>query len=205
MGTDRFLKWARPVAVSGAVFAILAFALVVINEATSQGEVQSMASAKADAAGILSLLGAVALLVSVVALFVRTGKELPAGGGIAFLVVLLGAALTTASVGTLALVVPHLAENAPEIALNPPALVPATFIVSGLVMGIGGIALAISLRRADLFPRWMTTLLIVASVIGIAPLPARFFVFAAAVAAMLVSGSGAPERVEVRAASAGLS
>lgn len=201
MGTERFLKWATPVAVLAAVLAVVSFGLVVINEATARGATQAMATTTSDVAGMLSLLAAMALLVSIVALFVRTGTKLSLAGGGAFLVVLLGAALTTASMGTLALVVPHLAEKAPHIALNPPALVPAAFILSGFIMSIGGIAWAIALRRTDLFPRWQTTFLIVGSVICMAPLPARFFVFAAASAALLSSRLDAPARVETSALS----
>jgi hypothetical protein len=69
----------------------------------------------------------------------------------------------------------------PELVSDPPAAVPPTFIFSGVVMGICGIVLAVGLRRAAVAPRAVTTLLIVAAVITMVPLPSRFFLLSVAV------------------------
>ncbi|WP_148571919.1 hypothetical protein [Nocardioides caldifontis] len=101
-------------------------------------------------------------------------------------VLLLGTAATTGAAATLALVVPALAERAPDVATDPPAAVPATFILSGVVMGISGIAMTLRIRSAvPSLPRPVFLLMLVGSVVAILPLPSRFFLLAFGIAALL--------------------
>lgn len=99
---------------------------------------------------------------------------------------LLGAAATTGGAATLALVVPTIVDRLPELATDPPAAVPATFIISSIVMGISGIGLSLRLRASlPGLPRPVFLLMIVGSVVAILPLPSRFFLLAIGVAALL--------------------
>jgi hypothetical protein len=104
----------------------------------------------------------------------------------AWAVLLLATVAAAGGAATLALVVPTVAERLPELATNPPASVPATFIISGLVMGVTGVVLGLGLRRvAPELPRWTVNLFIVGSVVAIVPLPSRYFLLAFGVAAVL--------------------
>lgn len=142
-----------------------------------------MSSTAAQLLGWGGFAAACALVLGIAGL----GDRLAAGVQQAWwAVLLLGTAATTGAAATLALVVPTLADRAPEIATDPPAAVPATFVISGLVMGVSGIALALRLRT-DLpaLPRAVFLLLVVGSVVAILPLPSRFFLLAAGVAVLL--------------------
>lgn len=142
-----------------------------------------MSSTAAQLLGWGGFAAACALVLGIAGL----GDRLAAGVQQAWwAVLLLGTAATTGAAATLALVVPTLADRAPEIATDPPAAVPATFVISGLVMGVSGIALALRLRT-DLpaLPRAAFLLLVVGSVVAILPLPSRFFLLAAGVAVLL--------------------
>jgi hypothetical protein len=111
---------------------------------------------------------------------------------------LLGTAATTGAAATLALVVPALADRAPELASNPPVAVPATFIISGVVMGVSGILLALRVRASNpTLSRSVFLLLVVGSVVAILPLPSRFFLLAFGVAALLRHFDADPQSEEV--------
>lgn len=133
--------------------------------------------------GAVAFLGALLLVAALVGAALRTAPVL-GGAGIAGLV---GAALAVAamagSTATL-LLVPALSERAPDIVVDPPAVVPALFISSGLLLGISVIAMAVSLRRAAVLPAWTTRLLLAAGVVTIVPLPSRYFLVALALGAI---------------------
>lgn len=150
-----------------------------------------MGSPPAVLGGWLSFVAAALLMVGVSGLAVRFTAGLSAAGVAGLAVLSFATAMTVGAASTLALVVPTLADKAPSIAADPPAAVPATFILSGLAMGVSGIVLAVALRRAaPWLPRWSTALLIVGSVVTIVPLPSRYFLLAFAVAALLGSSQG---------------
>ena len=97
----------------------------------------------------------------------------------------LAASVMAGAAATLPLVVVGIVDRAPELIESPPAMVPATFILSGVALGGAGIWLAVLLRRRSSLPSWCTTLLIAASVLAIVPLPSRQFLLGFAVAALL--------------------
>lgn len=182
---ERFVQWARPITLVGVVLGVISFAAIVAVEVGSGGDVGAMSSPAAVSASWLSFVGTVAMLVGVIAVLLAVGDRLGAGGAGAGLIVVVGACMSIATAATLALVVPHLSMHAPDIAINPPAAVPATHIASGFVTAVGGIWLAMALRRAGVVPGWVRTMLIVVSVVGIAPLPARFLLLTAALSVVL--------------------
>lgn len=182
--TTRFVRIARSAALLGGIAAAVSMAMVLGGE-ISRGE-EFMGSSLAVLAGWLSFLAACLLVLGLTGFAVTFVPVLSAVGVTALAVLMIATAVTTGAASTLALVVPTLVERAPEIATDPPAAVPASFILSGLVMGVCGIVLAVALRRSlPLLPGWATPLMIVASVLTIVPLPSRYFLLALAVAALL--------------------
>lgn len=182
--TSRFVRLARNAALLGGGAAFISLAMVLGGE-TARGEA-FMGSSLAVLAGWLSFVAACLLVLGLAGLAVRFVPVLSGSGTIALAVLVVATAVTAGAASTLALVVPTLVERAPAIAHDPPAAVPASFIFSGLVMGVCGIVLAVALRRAlpDL-PGWAAPLLIIASVVTIVPLPSRYFLLAFSVAALL--------------------
>ncbi|MDQ4052384.1 MAG: hypothetical protein M3237_06745 [Actinomycetota bacterium] len=173
----------RNAALVGGVLALGSLVAVLGGEIT-QGE-DFMGSTTAVVAGWAGFAAAGVLVLGLVGVVVRHAGLLGRGGRAALWVLLLASTVMVGASSTLAVVVPALVERAPDIADNPPAAVPATFILSGVVMGVSGVVLAVALRRIEAAPSWVTTLLIVASVVTIVPLPSRFFLLAFAVAALL--------------------
>lgn len=194
------LRWARAGALTSGVLATLSMVGVLAGEVL-QGE-DFMASAAAQGLGWAGFVAACALALAVAGLGLVLRNVLTPGMVRAWGVLVLATAATAGAAATLALVVPTLADQAPDLATEPPAAVPATFILSGLVMGVSGVVLGVALRRAvPALPRWVVNLFVVGSVVAILPLPSRFFLLALGVAAVLGqldprSESGAEEAGE---------
>lgn len=97
----------------------------------------------------------------------------------------LAATLMAGAAATLPLVVVGTHERYPDLVDEPPVAVPATYILAGFALAAAGIALAVALRRAGSAPGRTTTFLVAASVVAMVPLPAKHFLLAFAVAALL--------------------
>ena len=180
----QFLGIARGAAYSAGVTGAASLVLALGSEIV--GGETLMDSPVATLAGWLGYIGAALLVLGIAGFIVRFTRELPAGAVVAASVMLFATAITVGSSATLALLVPSLAEAAPELAASPPAVVPATFILSGAVMGICGVVVAAGLRRsAPWLPRAAQALLIAGSVVAVLPLPSRYFVLALAVAVLI--------------------
>ena len=172
---------ARRAALAAGVIGLVAGSLAIGGE-VAQGE-EFMGSALAEVAGWLSFASPALLVVALVGVAVRWGARLTRGGATALLVLAFATAATVGAAATLALVVPALVDVAPEMAVSPPASVPATFIISGLVMAASGIALAISLRPH--LTKGQFRLLVIGSVVAMLPLPSRSFLLALALTPVL--------------------
>lgn len=173
----------RHAAFTAGALGLVALVIVLGGEAT-QGT-DFMGSGLAEVTGWIAFTSACLLVLGIAGLAARYGDHLTATGRAALSVLTVATAATVGATATLALVVPALVERAPDIADNPPASVPAVFILSGLAMGAGGLVLARDLRGA--VSRGTMTLLVVASVVAMVPLPSRFFLLAFAVAVLLGS------------------
>lgn len=171
--------------VAGGALSLASLVAVFAGEA-GQGADAFITSTLAKAAGFAGFFGACLLVVGLVGLAVRYAPILGSGARAALGVMAFATSVAAGSASTLALVVPWIADDMPEITMNPPAVVPPFFILSGLVMGVCGLVLAVALRRAAAAPGWVTTLLMIGSVVTIAPLPSRYFLLAFAVGALVV-------------------
>lgn len=165
--------------------AVASLVIVFANEAT-RGQ-DWVTTGWASLAGWGSFIGACLLVVGVIGLAVRFSDDLSRAGRFALVGLGFTGAVTAGAMSTLALVVPDLADRMPDITTDPPAAVPPTFILSGLAMGICGLVLAVALRRIPSVARWATVLLIAGSIATMLPLPARYFLLAFGVAAVLGS------------------
>lgn len=180
----RFLGIARGAAFAAAVTGAVSLVLALGGEIVLGA--QFMVSPVSTVAGWLGYIGAALLALGIAGFILRFVRELPAGAVVAAAIMLFATAITVGSSGTLALIVPALADAAPELATSPPAVVPATFILSGAVMGICGVVVAACLRRsAPWLPRAAQALLIAGSVVAVLPLPSRYLVLALAVAVLI--------------------
>lgn len=178
------VRLCRIAAGAAGVLATVSLAGVLVGEATQGSDF--MGSGAAELLGWASFISACALVVGVAGLGVGLAAVLSRPMARVWAVLLLATAVTAGAASTLALVVPTLAERAPDIAADPPGAVPATFVISGLLMGVTGIVLSLGIRRAVAdVPRWASNLFVVGSVVAIVPLPSRYFLFAFGVAAVL--------------------
>lgn len=184
---DNLVRAAGMAALASGGLGLAALVSVLVGEAT-RGTDAFMGSATAELTGWATFVAAALLAVALLGVAVRYAGELASAGRTALLVLGFATAVTAGAMGTFALVVPALAERAPDLVSDPPAAVPATFIISGLVSGVCALVLAVGLRRAEAAPRAVTTLLIVGAVVSMVPLPSRFFLLALAVGVLLLSG-----------------
>lgn len=194
-GDDSMVRAAGTAAVTGGVLGVAALGAVILGE-TTRGADAFMESTAAQLAGWASFAGAGLLAVGLMGVAVRYAAGLSAVGRAALLVLGFATAVTAGAMGTLALVVPALADRAPALAADPPAAVPATFILSGFASGICALVVAVGLRRSGAASRAVTTLLMAGAVVSMAPLPSRFFLLALAVGVLLLAPAPKAQRRE---------
>lgn len=179
---------ARRAAQVAGVTGLLALAGVMVGE-TTLGE-DFTGSPLAAAAGWLVFLSTGLLVLGITGLLVGPARAAGAGGRRAAWAMQLAAAAFSAASATLPLVVIGTHDRYPDLVNEPPVAIPATFILSGVALGAAGIALALALRRAGVVSSRVMTFLIAASVVAIVPLPAKHFLLAFAVAAVLAPRRG---------------
>jgi len=195
---DELSRTAGRAALIGGGLGLASLVAVLAGEIT-QGD-DYMSTGAAELAGWAGFASASLLVVGLVGVGARYGALLGRAGQVALLVLAFAAAVVTGATSTLALVVPDLVDRVPELTTDPPTAVPATFILGGLVLGVSGLVLAASIRRAAIAPRWATTLLTVGAIVSIVPLPSRFFLVAVGIGCLLVVRSATvavPEREPV--------
>ena len=178
-GTQGLVAGAGRAAVVGGVLGLGSLVAVLAGE-VREGE-SFMGTTVAQLAGWAGFVASALLVVGLLGVAVRYGSLLSGAGRGALLVLGFATAITVGASSTLALVVPTLADKAPELVSEPPAAVPPTFILSGLMMGVCAIVLAVGLRRTGAAPGPVTALMIAGGVVTMVPLPSRFFLLAVAV------------------------
>lgn len=191
---EAFVRRSVQASVAGGVLGLASLIAVLAGEA-ALGMDGFAGSGCAIAAGWAGFVGAALLMVGLLGLTMRCAAYLRGAGRTALVVLTFATALTVGASSTMALVVPTLADRAPDLIENPPTAIPPTFIFSGLVMGVCGLVLMSGLRRRGLVSRGMGWLLGVGSVVAVLPLPSRYFLLAVAVGVVTaVSGRTAQPR-----------
>lgn len=183
-GLNNFIRQSGWAATLGGVLATSSLVTVLVIEALATDG--RMSATGATAAGWASFLAAAFLAVGLLGMAVRYVGILPTIGRAALLVLGFATAITVGAMSTLALVVPHMLDRMPDLVDNPPAAIPPTFIISGLISGICAIVLAVTLRRTGVRGTG-TNLLFVGAVLTMVPLPSRFFMLSLAVGVLLLS------------------
>jgi hypothetical protein len=183
---DPLVGLARSAAVAAGVTGLLSLVGVIGGEVIL-GTTDFMASPLAAATAWLGFASACLLVLGVTGLLASVGRRSGTGARRALVGMQLAATVMVGAAATLPLVVVNIVDRAPQVVNEPPAAVPATFILAGFVLGISGIALAVQLRRRALFSARLTTFVVVASVVAIVPLPSRQFLLGFAVAALLAA------------------
>lgn len=180
MALHRLARMAAPAGFTAAALAVAALFLFIA--VVGSGDMSDAAASPAFYAPTLASLGSIiALLVALIALFVRESGELGTGGLMAFLAALVGTVLGAGGSWSYVFVLPYLAENAPALADESSGAVLVGFIVSFLLMGLGWLSFAVATLRTRIFPRWAVVLLMVGSVVTILPMPSRTLLLSVAV------------------------
>ncbi|MBA2445278.1 MAG: hypothetical protein H0V49_08105 [Nocardioidaceae bacterium] len=183
MALTRLARLAAPAGFVAAVLAVAALILFIV--VVGSGTISAAAGSAAFYAPTLASFGSIiALLVALVALFVRQSGELGQFGIVAFLVALVGTVCGAGAYWSYVFVLPYLAEQAPNLADQSSGSVLVGFVVSFLIMGLGWLLFAAATLRTHVFPRWTVMLLMIGSVVAIVPIPARTLLLSVAVACL---------------------
>ena len=179
----------RPLALAAGPCAVAGLVLFLLALAVHGDDVAAITRGPLGASGnALALVSLLLLLVGLVRLADR--RVLRDGGGLlAVLVAGAGTVLVAGGSWAQLVLLPVLAVEAPRVANEGATLLTAGYVGSFLVMGVGWLLVALRLRR-DAGP---VALLVVGSVLMLAPLPSRWFVLALAVS-LLARREAVPAR-----------
>lgn len=164
---------------------LVSLVLVLGTETTSGEDMTSGSPGMLLLAGSLTFASAALLVVAVMGLASGWGGSVSRAGAIVLGVMGLAAAASAAAASTVALVVPVLVARMPDLVENPPAAIPALFLVSGAVLGLSGLVTAFLWRSQVSRSRFL--LLVGASIVCLVPLPSRSFLLGFAFAALLAT------------------
>ena len=157
--------------VIGAVFGILGN--VLGNILYPGNDPQQYSSPLWLVISLMGLVGPLLLAVGLPGIVVRQAERAGRLGFIGFVLTLIGAFLETSLFMMFVLVLPWLAQVAPNLAgsnNDPPSLFIA-FLVTGVLLVLGGILLGIATMRANILPRWSGLLLIIGALLNIVAFP----------------------------------
>ena len=191
----------RPAALAPGPVSLLAL-LLFVTAAVVEGFESDLALARSPIASASSVAGLIGLILLVIALvgMAQRFASLQAGvGRVGVGIALVGTLLSIGGQWSTVFVVPGLArmdDATAEATTSGIPLVVAGFIASFLVLALGWILIAVALLKDEGVPRWAGVFLLVAAVICIVPLPARFFLIAVAVS--MIEGRVASRSLRVQ-------
>ena len=174
----------RSLALAAAPLTVAALGLVAAAVATAGPAVESSPFAVASSAVLLvALLGMGAAAVLAGGRLRDTGRTVAAPA-----VAVVGTVLVAGGQWAALFVLPALSEHAPRV-LSSGALGSVTvgYVASYAVFALGWIATAAALLRARAVPRWLAVLLLVGSVVSLAPAPEAMRLLLVGVTATLVA------------------
>lgn len=179
MSTSTILDAVRPPARAAGPTAVLSAALFFAALAVHGDDVPAIVrgplGVAANALGLVSLL---CLLAGLVRLAARPAL---ASAPVAVLVAGVGTVLAAGGAWAQLVLLPVLAERAPEIAEQGDGLLTAAYVVSFLSAGVGWLLVGLRLRADDGLSRGAVRLLLAGAVLTLLPLPSRWFLVAVAV------------------------
>ena len=189
MALARISRLAAPAGFAAALLALAA--LVLFGVVVGSGTISQAAESPSFYAPTLAALGSIAaLLIALIAIFVRQSSEMGSLGVAGFLAALVGTLLGGGGTWTYVFVVPYISETAPGLADQSSGSLLVGFVVSFLLMGLGWLLFAVATLRTRVFPRWTVVLLMVGSVATIVPMPSRTLVLSLAVACLGFASRG---------------
>jgi hypothetical protein len=172
MTASNLLRWAGLAALAGGVLIVLAALLgaAIGPEETSGTFVFQQ---------VLSLLGAVLILLGLVGLYASQAEAAGPLGLLGFLVAFLGTTLVAGVFWATTFIAPILAAEAPEVLEETS---PVGFPLTFLTTSIGWLLFGLATLRAGVYPRVAAIVLMVGAVVSFLPLPGSEAVLAVGIA-----------------------
>jgi hypothetical protein len=172
MATSNLLRWAGLAALAGGVLIVLA---ALLGAAIGPDETSGTFIFQQ----VLSLLGAVLILLGLVGLYASQAEAAGPLGLLGFLVAFLGTTLVAGVFWANTFIAPILAAEAPEVfEETSPVGFPLTFFTTS----IGWLLFGLATLRAGVYPRVAAIALMVGAVVSFLPLPGSEAVLAVGIA-----------------------
>lgn len=173
MPASEIMRWGTLSAVVGGALLVVAvlYSLIVVVGGGSEVFSETVLTPSYAITTGMSLLAAVLILFGLVGLNLRQSEAAGALVRVGFLVAFLGTALVVGTVWTEFFVAPSLAVEAPEFLDTEeiPGLLNVGFALSYSLLSLGWALFGVAALRAQIYPRWVPILLIIAALIGLVP------------------------------------
>lgn len=176
MSSQTLYRWSGIVLLVGSLLGLIVSILSAILYPGHTLTVQQVLGASWTIAALLFLAWALLLAMSLPGLYLRQATRAGALGFAGFVLLSLGLLLGGVAFGIVQVTIyPYLAQSAPKLlpsgGVGPDSGFVLWILAPNLLLAIGNILLGIATRRAQVFPRWTGTLLILAGVLFLLATP----------------------------------